>query len=520
MDAAQLAVGFSAAFTLNHLAACVAGAFLGTLIGVLPGLGPMTTIAVLLPFTFSLPPSSAVIMLAGIYYGAQYGGSITAILVNLPGEASSTITCIDGHAMARQGRSGVALRVAAISSFVGGTTGTLILAVSAVPLAALAGRFEAADYTALIVCGLVAAVISARGSAVKSIAMLLCGLLLGAIGTDASTGRARFTMGIPELVDGIGFMPLAIGLFGLADIIGTLAGARDRPLVPVRRGTPWSDPGERTRAVHATLRGTVLGSVLGILPGGGPLMASFASYAIERKYAAGKAALGSGAIEGVAGPESANNAAAQTSFIPLLTLGLPSNPVMALLLGALVVHGIQPGPTVLTTQSTLFWGLVASMWIGNVVLLALNLPFVGMWAMLLRVPYRLLYPTIVVLACTGIYAVNHSTLDLLMVAVFGVAGFLLRGFGFDPMPLLFGFVLSQPAEDNLRRALVFSHGDVTTFVTHPISAVLLGLAVLTVMITAHSRVALFRRTSVTPNTTLSDTNISESADETQSRLRL
>ena len=495
MDAAQLAGALSAAFALNHLAACLAGAFLGTLIGVLPGLGPMTTIAVLLPFTFSLSPTSAVIMLAGIYYGAQYGGSVTAILVNLPGEASSTITCIDGHAMARQGRSAIALRVAAISSFVGGSIGTLVIAVLAVPLAALAGRFEAADYAALIMCGLVAAVISAPGPVTKSIAMLICGLLLGAIGTDVATGRARFTMGIPELVDGIGFMPLAIGLFSLADIIGTLAGARDRPLIPIPRGTPRSDAGETRRAVLATLRGTAIGSVLGVLPGGGPLMASFASYAVERKYAAGKADLGSGAIEGVAGPESANNAAAQTSFIPLLTLGLPSNPIMALLLGALLVHGIQPGPTVLTTQPALFWGLVASMWIGNVVLLALNLPFVGMWAMLLRVPYRLLYPIIVVLACTGIYAVNHSTLDLLMVPVFGVAGFLLRGFGFDPMPLLFGFVLSQPAEDNLRRALVFSQGDVTTFVTRPISATLIGLTVLAVIIAARSRVALRSRTS-------------------------
>ena len=471
----NLALGFATALTPGNLLACLTGAFIGTLIGVLPGLGPVTTIALLLPFTFSLSPTGAVIMLAGIYYGAQYGGSVTAILINLPGETSSTITCLDGHAMARQGRSGLALSVAAIGSFIGGTVGTVLLAVLAVPLASLAARFEAADYTALMICGLVAGVITAQGSVLKAIAMMISGVLLGLIGTDA-TGEARFTLGIPELRDGIGFMPLAIGMFGLAEIVATLTSPDDRPVMWTRVSKSWPEPGETRRAAAASLRGTALGSVLGVLPGGGPTMASFVSYALERKFARGSRSLGSGAVEGIAGPESANNAAAQTAFVPLLTLGLPSGAVMALLLSALIVHGIQPGPAVIAKEPALFWGLVASMWIGNVMLLVLNLPLVGLWARLVRVPYRLLYPTTLVLSCTGIYALSHSTVDLLLTAVFGVAGYLLRIRGFRAGPLLLGVVLSQPIEDNLRRALLFSDGDLATFVTHPISAILLVIA--------------------------------------------
>jgi putative tricarboxylic transport membrane protein len=472
----HLALGFATALTPPNLLACLAGAVLGTAIGVLPGLGPLTTIALLLPFTFSLSPTAAVIMLAGIYYGAQYGGSVTAVLANLPGEASSAITCLDGYAMARDGRAGLALAVAAIGSFVGGTVGTLLIAVLAVPLASVAARFEAADYTALMMCGLVAAIVIAHGSVLKAVVMAVAGLLLGAVGTDVVTGQARFTMGVPELFDGIGFMPLAIGLFGLAEVIGTLASPGERTLMSPRIHGVWADRGETRRAAASTFRGTAIGSLLGILPGGGPLIASFASYAIEKRFASGPPPLGSGAIEGIAGPESANNAAAQTSFVPLLTLGLPANAVMALLLGALVVHGIQPGPAIIAKEPTLFWGLVASMWIGNAMLLVLNLPLVGLWARLLRVPYRLLYPTTVVVSCTGIYAVNHSPVDLWMTASFGVAGYLLRGRGFEPAPLLLGFVLSRPLEENLRRALVFSNGDLSTFVTHPMSAFLLAVA--------------------------------------------
>jgi putative tricarboxylic transport membrane protein len=480
----HLALGFAAALTPAHLLACLAGALLGTLIGVLPGLGPVTTIALLLPFTFSLPPTAAIIMLAGIYYGAQYGGSITAILVNLPGEASSAITCVDGHAMARNGRAGLALAVAAISSFVGGTIGTLLIAALALPLASVAARFEAADYASLMVCGLVAAIVIAHGSVFKAMMMTAAGLLLGAIGTDVVTGQARFTMGIPELYDGIGFMPLAIGLFGLTEVIATLASPDHSVRTSARIDRSRVETGETRRAAASTLRGTVIGSFLGVLPGGGPLIASFASYAIEKKLASGLPPLGAGAIEGVAGPESANNAAAQTSFVPLLTLGLPSNAVMALLLGALVVHGIQPGPGILVKEPTLFWGLVASMWIGNGMLLVLNLPLVGLWARLLRVPYRLLYPTTVVLSCTGVYAVNHSTVDVWIAALFGIGGYLLRVRGFEPAPLLLGFVLSRPLEETLNRALVFSDGDFTTFVTHPISAILMAVAGVTLLLAA------------------------------------
>ena len=472
----QLALGFATALTPGHLIACLAGVLLGTLIGVLPGLGPVTTIALLLPFTFSLTPTGAIIMLAGIYYGAQYGGSITAVLVNLPGEASSTVTCLDGHAMARQGRAGLALAVAAISSFVGGSAGTLLLAALAIPLASFAARVQAADYTALMACGLVASIVIAQGSIAKAMVMAAMGFALGMIGLDVATGQTRFTMGVPELVDGIGFMPVAIGMFGLSEIIATLASPDERRVADARLDGLWPAPGETRRAAASTVRGTALGSLLGILPGGGPVLAAFASYALEKRIATGSPAMGAGAIEGVAGPESANNAAAQTSFVPLLTLALPSGPVGALLLGALIVHGVQPGPTVVAREPALFWGLVASMWIGNLMLLVMNLPLVGWWARLALVPYRFLYPTTIALACTGIYALNHSTFDLSLAAIFGVGGYLLRSRGFEPAPLLLALVLSAPLRDNFNRALIFSNGELGTFVTHPLSAALLAIA--------------------------------------------
>jgi TctA family transporter len=476
----HLALGFATALTPAHLLGCLAGVFVGTLIGVLPGLGPVTTIALLLPVTFSLSPTAAVIMLAGIYYGAQYGGSIAAILANVPGEASSAVTCLDGSAMARQGRAGLALAVAAIGSFAGGTFGTIVLATLSVPLTAIASGFEAADYAALMVCGLAVAVTLASGSMLKAVATVTLGLLLGAVGTDPGSGQPRFTMGIPALWDGIGFMPVAIGLFALAEIIETLA----RPGGPeslASTGGIWPQPGEARRASAAAARGTLLGSLLGILPGAGPLMASFASYALEKRLSP-LAPFGRGAIEGVAGPESANNAAAQTAFVPLLTLGLPANAVMAMLLAALVVHGIQPGPGVIAREPALFWGLVASMWIGNLMLLALNLPFVGLWRRLLRIPYRFLYPATIVLCCLGVYSLNHSTFELFLTACFGGLGYLLRAWRFEPAPLLLGFVLSQPLEEHVRRALLFSGGEVTTFVTRPLSATLLALAAVTVLL--------------------------------------
>ena len=488
----NIALGFQTALTPAHLALCLAGTLVGTLVGVLPGLGPVTTIALLLPFTFSMSPTAAVIMLAGVYYGAQYGGSVTATLVNIPGEASSMVTCLDGYAMARQGRAGLALAEAAIGSFVGGTVGTLVLAVLAAPLATMARRFEAADYAALMACGLVMAVTVAQGSLWKAMAMLAAGLSLGRIGTDVSTGQQRFTFGVPELLDGLGFVPLAIGLFGLSEVILSLASPAAGEIVPTSPHGAWPARGEGLRATLASLRGTAIGAVIGVLPGGGPLLASFAAYAVEKKCSRGEPAVGSGAVEGVAGPESANNAAAQTSFIPLLSLGVPSNAVMALLLGGLVVHGIQPGPEVVTREPKLFWGLVASMWIGNLMLLVINLPLVDWWARLLLVPYRFVYPTTILVSCAGIYALNHSTFELALAALFGVAGYVLRTHGFEPAPLMLGFVLSQPFEENVRRALIFSDGDPTTFLAHPMSALLLAAAVVLLLLTALPAVKRWR----------------------------
>ncbi|MEO8184650.1 MAG: tripartite tricarboxylate transporter permease [Deltaproteobacteria bacterium] len=473
---AHLALGFSTALTPANLGYCFIGVCLGMVVGVLPGIGPVTTIALLLPFTFSLSATSALIMLAGIYYGSQYGGSTTAILINLPGEASATVTCLDGHAMARQGRAGQALAVASVSSFIGGTLGTLAVAALSGPLAALASSFEAADYVALMAFGLALGVVLAQGAMMKATAMVLLGLLLGAVGSPTLGGPPRFTFGLTSLADGIGFVPLAVGLFGLAEIIDALESAR-APSVMKTSGHVRLEPGEAKRALLASLRGTMLGAALGVLPGGGPVIASFAAYAVERKLLSVDASPRYGAVEGVAAPESANNAAAQTSFIPLLTLGIPSNPVVALLLGGLVVHGVQPGPEVITKQPELFWGLIASMWIGNAMLLAINLPLVGLWAQLLRVPQRFLLPATVALCCIGVYGLNHNPFELVIAAAFGIMGYGLRNLGCEPAPLLLGFILSQPIEENLQRALSFSHGDPTTFLVHPRSAALLAISI-------------------------------------------
>ena len=488
----EIALGFQTALVPENLLFCLIGVLIGTLIGVLPGIGPASSIALLLPFTFSLSPTSALIMLAGIYYGSQYGGSTTAILVNLPGEASAAITCLDGHAMARQGRAGLALAIAAIASFIAGTCGTLLLVLLSRPLTALAAHFEAADYVALMICGLVAAVVLANGSVLKAIAMVLLGLLFGMIGTNLVTAQPRFTLGIPELIDGIGFVPLAIGLLGLSEIIHALASPQERTLVGEHRGAQLR-PGEMRRSVLAVFRGTILGSMLGALPGGGPVVSSFASYAVEKKLSRAQPRVGQGAVEGVAGPEAANNAAAQTSFIPLLTLGLPANPVMAMFVGALLIHGIQPGPEVIVKQPTLFWGLIASMWIGNALLLVLNLPLVGLWAKVLRTPPHLLLPGTVVLSCVGIYSINHSSVELLIMAFFGVFGYVLRRLEFEPTPLLLGFVLSGPLEENIHRALLFAKGDPMTFLRHPIGATLLAVATILLLLTAVPRLHRLRR---------------------------
>ncbi|MGH8629773.1 MAG: tripartite tricarboxylate transporter permease [Burkholderiales bacterium] len=472
----QLALGFDVALTAQNVLYCFVGVLLGTLIGVLPGLGPVATIAMLLPATYALPPVSALIMLAGIYYGAQYGGSTTAILVNLPGESSAVVTCLDGHAMARQGRAGPALAIAAIGSFFAGTVATLLLAVFAPPLAELAFKFGPAEYFSLMVLGLLAAVVLARGSLLKAIAMIILGLLLGIVGADVNTGLFRFTFGVPELQDGIDFVVVAMGLFGFSEIIANLERRRSGQVSVAKVTTLMPTRQDWKRAWAAVLRGTGIGSLLGVLPGGGAVLGSFAAYTLEKKISREPQRFGQGAIEGVAAPESANNAGAQTSFIPMLTLGLPSNAVMALMIGAMTIHGITPGPQVMSERPELFWGMIASMWIGNVLLVVLNLPLIGVWVKLLSVPYRLLYPAILLFCCIGVYSINNSAVDLVIALFFGALGYLFIKFDCEPAPLLLGFVLGPMMEENLRRALVLSRGDPTVFFTRPLSLGLLIVA--------------------------------------------
>ena len=481
----NLSLGFGVAFTPINLLYAFVGCLLGTLIGVLPGIGPVATIAMLLPATYALPPVSALIMLAGIYYGAQYGGSTTAILVNLPGEASSVVTVIDGHAMAKQGRAGPALAAAGLGSFFAGCVGTLILAAFAPPLTELAFKFGPAEYFSLMILGLIGAVVLASGSLLKAIAMILLGLLLGLVGTDVNSGVARFSLDIPELTDGIGFITIAMGVFGYGEIISNLGKHASEREVFVGKVTGLMPTKEDFKHMTpAILRGTALGSLLGILPGGGALLAAFAAYTVEKKIKLkpGEIAFGKGNIRGVAGPESANNAGAQTSFIPLLTLGIPPNAVMALMVGAMTIHNIQPGPQVMTSNPQLFWGLIASMWIGNAMLIILNLPLIGMWIKLLTVPYRFLFPAIVLFCAIGVYSTNNNTFDIWLVAIFGVVGYWFIKIGAEPAPLLLGFILGPMMEENLRRALLLSRGDWSVFVTRPLSASLLAVAAILVAI--------------------------------------
>ena len=479
----NLATGFGAALSLTNLWFAFLGVMLGTLIGVLPGIGPIPTIAMLLPVTFGLDPLSSLIMLAGIYYGAQYGGSTTSILVNMPGEASSIVTTLDGHPMARQGRAGTALSVAALGSFFAGCVGTGFIAAFGPPLSKLAQEFNSPDYFSLMVLGLVMAVVLAHGSVVKAIGMVLVGLLLGLVGTDVNSGVTRYTFGISEIWDGIDFLPLVIGLFGVTEIIRNLEQqSLHRTPVSTHIRDLWPSKKDFREAYPAVLRGTALGSVLGILPGGGAVLAAFASYTVEKKLAADPTRFGKGAIEGVAGPESANNAAAQTSFIPLLTLGLPSNAIMAIMMGAMIIHGIQPGSAVMTKHPELFWGMVASMWIGNAMLLVINLPLVGIWVRLLSVPYRLLYPAILLFCVIGVYTTNNNSAQLFLTAVFAILGYVLMRVGCEPAPLVLGFVLGPVMEENLRRALVFSRGDPMIFIERPISATLLAMTVVTILL--------------------------------------
>src|SRR3954463_9836605 len=470
----NLGMGFGVALTLNNIFLCFVGCMVGTLIGVLPGVGPIATIAMLLPITFGFDPTGALIMLAGIYYGAQYGGSTTAILVNIPGEGASGVTLLDGHQMARQGRAGVALGIAAIGSFFAGCVATVLIAALGVPLTKLALVFGPAEYFSLMVMGLIFAVVLARGSVPQATTMTLLGILLSTVGTDLETGQERMTFGFPPLSDGLDFAVLAMGVFGIAEILRNLEHTETRDVVQATIGRLLPNFAELKQSAWPIVRGTALGSILGILPGNGAVLGPFASYTVEKKLAKDPSRFGRGAIEGVAGPESANNAGAQTSFIPLLTLGIPPNAVMALMVGAMTIHGIVPGPQVMTKNPNLFWGMIASMWIGNLMLLIINLPLVGLWVKLLQVPYRLMFPSILIFCCIGIYSINSLPSDVIFIAAFGVIGLAFIKFGFEPAPMLLGFVLGKLMEENLRRALIISRGDPWVFLTRKIDTVIFG----------------------------------------------
>ena len=486
----NLALGFSVAFTFQNLTYALLGCLLGTLIGVLPGIGPVATIAMLLPITFHLPPTASLIMLAGIYYGAAYGGSTTSILVNLPGESSSVVTCLDGYQMARNGRAGAALSISAVGSFFAGTVGTIIIVMFAEPLTRMAQKFGPADYCSLMALGLVAAVILASGSVTKAIAMVFLGLLFGLVGTDVNTGAQRFTFDLPELSDGIDFAPIAMGLFGIAEIVVNLERRLSRTGGTIKVTSLWPTGDEIRRAIPAALRGTFLGAALGVLPGGGPTLGAFSSYTLEKKISRDPSKFGKGAVEGVAAPEAANNAAAQTSFIPMLTLGIPSNAVMALMVGAMIIQGIQPGPEVMTKKPDLFWGMIASMWIGNAMLVIINLPMIGIWVKLLTVPYRFLAPAILLFCCIGAYSLQNSTFHVMQVALFGVLGYIFVRLGCEGAPFLLGLVLGPQMEEYFRRAMLLSRGDAMVFLERPIS---LGLLITTALLLLLMSIPSFKK---------------------------
>jgi putative tricarboxylic transport membrane protein len=478
----NLAMGFGVALTPQNIMLCLIGTLVGTLIGVLPGIGSLATVAMLLPITFGLPPVGALIMLAGIYYGAQYGGSTTSILINIPGESSSVVTALDGHQMAKNGRAGPALAIAAMGSFFAGCVSTVLVAALGAPLTSLALLFGPAEYFSLMVLGLVFAVVLAKGSVIKAVAMIMMGLLLSMIGSDLETGAERMSFGFPELADGIGFVVVAMGVFGFGEILRNLEQPGSREIIQAKVTGLMPTVADLKASAGAIGRGTILGSILGILPGGGAIIASFAAYTFEKRMSRTPQRFGRGAIEGVAAPESANNAAAQTSFIPLLTLGIPPNAVMALMVGAMTIHGIVPGPQVMAKQPQLFWGMIASMWLGNLMLVVINLPLVGVWVRLLRVPYRHLFPMIVIFCCIGIYSVNNAPFDVFMTAIFGLVGYWLVKHDFEPAPMLLGYVLGPLMEENLRRAMLIARGDPSVFVTRPISGGLLFVAAILLII--------------------------------------
>jgi TctA family transporter len=478
----NLVFGFGVAFSLQNLAYCFVGVALGTLIGVLPGVGPLVTIAMLFPITFHLSAVPAIIMLAGIFYGAQYGGSTTSILVNLPGETASAVTCIDGYQMARQGRAGPALATAALASFFAGCVGTLLIALAGPTIGEWALRFGAAEYTSLMLMALVASAVMTQGDAVKGLAMVVVGLLVGVVGVDVNSGMARYSFGFPELVDGIGFTVVAVGLFAVAEIVANLESPEAREVYTGKVTGLMPTARDIRDAAWPTVRGTALGACFGVLPGTGPALSSFATYMLEKKLARDPSRFGRGAIEGVAAPEAANNAAAQTAFIPMLTLGIPASPIMALMLAALTLQGIAAGPQVMLDKPDLFWGLVASMWIGNLLLVVLNLPLVGLWVKLLAVPYRWLFPSIILFCCIGNYSVSNNPFDLYLCAIIGVLGYVFAKLECEPAPLLLGYVLGPLLEENLRRALLISRGDPTVFFTRPISLAFMIAAVLILVV--------------------------------------
>ena len=487
----NLILGFSVALTPENLIYCFAGVFLGTLIGVLPGIGSLATMAMLLPLTFVLPPVAALIMLAGIYYGSDYGGSTTAILVNLPGEGSSVVTLLEGHPMAQQGRAGPALAIAAIGSFFAGCVGTLLIALVGPPLASVALNFGSPEYFSLMLMALVCAAVVGTGSLLKSLAMVTLGLLLGIVGTDVTSGMARFTFGIVELSDGIGIAVVAMGVFGLTEIVKNLGGPHMTQTIlrgKIKGLMPrWED---LKISFGPIVRGSSIGAIYGPLPGLGATISAFTSYMVEKKLAKDPSRFGKGAIEGVAGPESANNACAQTTFVPMLTLGVPGSASMALMLGAMMIHGIIPGPQVMTSRPDLFWGLIASMWIGNGMLLLLNLPLIGIWVKLLQVPYRLLFPIIITFMGIGIYSLSNSGTDVRLMVVFGFVGYVLVKLGCSFPPMILAMVLGPLMEENLRRSLLLSDGDPAVFVTRPISC---GFVVTTVALLALFIVPAFRK---------------------------
>ncbi|MBN9496292.1 MAG: tripartite tricarboxylate transporter permease [Alphaproteobacteria bacterium] len=490
---ANIALGFSVAFTPVNLLFCFFGVLMGTLVGVLPGIGTVATMSMLLPATFHLAPATSLIMLAGIYYGAQYGGSTTAILVKLPGEASSVATVLDGYAMAQKGRAGAALTIAALASLFAGTVSTLLIAMGGPVMAQIALKFGPAEYFSLMLLGLVASVVLASGSIVKAIAMILAGVFLGLIGPDANSPVPRMTFGIAELSEGVNFVAIAVGLYGLSEIILNLEQRLIRT-APVAMRELMPNREEFRRSVGPAIRGTALGSLLGILPGGGPLLASFGAYALEKKISPTPERFGHGAPEGVAAPEAANNAGAQTSFVPLLTLGVPSNAIMAVMAGAMTIQGIAPGPKVMVEHAPLFWGMIASMWIGNFMLVVLNLPLVGLWVKLLQVPYRILYPAILFFCCIGVYSISNSAFDVYLAVGFGIAGYAMIKLGFEPTPLLLGFILGPMMEENLKRTFLLSGGSAAPFYERPISLTLLILTVAMLLLMA---LPAFKRTRET-----------------------